>query len=165
LIPSHRIAMSDDTQTTAQPTGSAGGDPLQSIVQHDTSGWIGAAISLVVTLVVGAIAVYQAWQAGKAKAEALHEADVTAEQLKEHQADVVNAQGAEAVAAALGKVNDAEDKIQEINQKIDQLTQDHKNAISQIKAITSWNSFIVVRRDNAQPVPSPSPVPANPFDS
>lgn len=146
--------MSDATNSQT-PVSNATGADVQSVIQHDTSGLLGGVISLVLALVVGAISVYQAYQAGKAKAATLHQADVTAEQLKEHQADVVNAQGMEQVAAALQKVNDAEEQLAKLQDTIKSLTDDHAAAIAKISSITSFDAF-VVRRQNETVTNSPA---------
>lgn len=114
--------------------------------QQNVTNIVATLTSLVLALIVGAIALYAAWKAGKEKARLLHEQDVEAERLVQAQVDASDLEGAAQVMDAMARAEASEARIEAIKAEIETQNRDHAVAMEKISSLTSWDSFRVVRK-------------------
>ena len=125
--------------------------------QTNQSNWIVSIVSLVSALIVGAIAIYFAWKAGKEKAKLLHDQDVAVEQQRQADMEAITAEKDEVAANALAQAQKLQENIDALQEKIHAEDLKRDQALDRINAITSWSSF-VVRRDSADPNTHSNPI-------
>ncbi len=118
----------------------------QTDSQQNVTNLVATLTSLVLALIVGAVALYSAWKAGKEKAKLLHERDVESERQVQAVTDANEQEGVELVIEAMERVEAHEARIETLNAGIAAAEAQHATAVAKITSLTSWDSFQVVRK-------------------
>lgn len=126
--------------------------------REETAGWISTLVTLVVALVMGAIAVYAAWKSGKEVARLRHEKDVEEENRREAELHSATQGLQEERLLALRKAAEHRARVDQLNGQIAVVEAQRQSRLAQIDQITSWESF-KLKREYVTPTP-----PANPYD-
>lgn len=105
------------------------------------AGLIGGLVAGAVFLIFIAIFAFQAWRAGKERAKLLHEKTVREEEAKRAETNAKLAEHAADAAALQDQADDALNKVELLQEKIDETARTHEAALVRIGQLTSWEQI------------------------
>lgn len=101
-------------------------------------GWIAAAVTAIIALVLVAIFAWQQWKAGKELAKLLHEKAVREEDLHQAEVDAALEEDRVVTFEALARVEEASGRLEELKEALRDAEERRTSARSAIDKIASW---------------------------